>query len=83
MDNSLVDFLDANGDGLPDIATQTQNFIHFFRCQSRSPVAWQDLRAMKSRGEKIAALTAYDYPGAKLLDDLVADLAQRRSGGRD
>lgn len=27
------------------------------------------LRAMKSRGEKIAALTAYDYPMAKLLDE--------------
>src|SRR5688572_26654094 len=28
-----------------------------------------DLRAMKSRGEKIASLTAYDYPMAKLLDE--------------
>jgi len=27
------------------------------------------LRAMKARGEKIAALTAYDYPMAKLLDE--------------
>jgi 3-methyl-2-oxobutanoate hydroxymethyltransferase len=27
------------------------------------------IRAMKSRGEKIAALTAYDFPMAKLLDD--------------
>lgn len=27
------------------------------------------IRAMKSRGEKIAALTAYDYPMAKLLDE--------------
>ncbi len=29
----------------------------------------QDLHAMKARGEKIAALTAYDYPMAKLLDE--------------
>jgi 3-methyl-2-oxobutanoate hydroxymethyltransferase len=28
-----------------------------------------DIRAMKTRGEKIAALTAYDYPMAKLLDE--------------
>ena len=27
------------------------------------------MRAMKARGEKIAALTAYDYPMAKLLDE--------------
>jgi 3-methyl-2-oxobutanoate hydroxymethyltransferase len=27
------------------------------------------IRAMKSRGEKIAALTAYDFPTAKLLDE--------------
>jgi 3-methyl-2-oxobutanoate hydroxymethyltransferase len=28
-----------------------------------------DIRAMKARGEKIAALTAYDYPAARLLDE--------------
>src|SRR4051794_30269873 len=27
------------------------------------------LRAMKQRGEKIAVLTAYDYPTARLLDE--------------
>src|SRR5437667_5611630 len=29
----------------------------------------QSLRAMKARGEKIAALTAYDFPMARLLDE--------------
>jgi len=29
----------------------------------------ETIRAMKSRGEKIAALTAYDFPVAKLLDE--------------
>jgi 3-methyl-2-oxobutanoate hydroxymethyltransferase len=29
----------------------------------------ETIRAMKSRGEKIAALTAYDYPMARLLDE--------------
>jgi 3-methyl-2-oxobutanoate hydroxymethyltransferase len=29
-----------------------------------------EIRAMKGRGEKIAALTAYDYPMAKLLDEV-------------
>src|SRR5437667_9246402 len=30
----------------------------------------QSLRAMKARGEKIAALTAYDFPMARLLDEV-------------
>jgi 3-methyl-2-oxobutanoate hydroxymethyltransferase len=29
----------------------------------------QDLRAMKQRGEKVAALTAYDFPTTRLLDE--------------
>jgi 3-methyl-2-oxobutanoate hydroxymethyltransferase len=32
------------------------------------------LRAMKERGEKIAMLTAYDYPGARLLDEAGVDI---------
>lgn len=32
-------------------------------------VTVETIRAMKTRGEKIAALTAYDYPTAKLLDE--------------
>lgn len=34
-----------------------------------SKVTVGDIRAMKVRGEKIPALTAYDYPMAKLLDE--------------
>jgi len=32
-------------------------------------ITTETIRAMKGRGEKIAALTAYDYPMAKLLDE--------------
>jgi 3-methyl-2-oxobutanoate hydroxymethyltransferase len=35
-----------------------------------SKVTTETIRAMKSRGEKIAALTAYDFPMAKLLDEV-------------
>ena len=34
-----------------------------------SKITVETIRAMKVRGEKIAALTAYDYPMAKLLDE--------------
>jgi 3-methyl-2-oxobutanoate hydroxymethyltransferase len=34
-----------------------------------SKITVETIRAMKIRGEKIAALTAYDYPMAKLLDE--------------
>ncbi len=33
------------------------------------PVSIHDLKAMKKQGEKIAMLTAYDYPTARLLDE--------------
>src|SRR5689334_24923833 len=32
-------------------------------------ITTETIRAMKARGEKIAALTAYDFPMTKLLDD--------------
>jgi 3-methyl-2-oxobutanoate hydroxymethyltransferase len=34
----------------------------------------KDFRQMKQRGEKIAALTAYDYPTARLLDETGIDI---------
>src|SRR5216110_2753154 len=34
-----------------------------------SKITTETIRAMKSRGEKIAALTAYDFPMTRLLDD--------------
>lgn len=36
----------------------------------QSKVTAETIRTMKARGEKIAALTAYDFPMAKLLDDV-------------
>jgi 3-methyl-2-oxobutanoate hydroxymethyltransferase len=35
-----------------------------------SKITAETIRAMKSHGEKIAALTAYDFPMAKLLDEI-------------
>jgi 3-methyl-2-oxobutanoate hydroxymethyltransferase len=35
---------------------------------------WLRFREMKARGEKIAVLTAYDYPTARLLDEAGVDL---------
>src|SRR5678810_200273 len=34
----------------------------------------RDFREMKQRGEKISALTAYDYPTARLLDESGIDI---------
>src|SRR5580692_9249709 len=36
---------------------------------SSQKITVAEIRAMKARGEKIAALTAYDFPMAKLLDE--------------
>lgn len=35
---------------------------------------WERFRSMKARGEKLAVLTAYDYPTARLLDEAGIDL---------
>src|SRR5712671_6753962 len=37
---------------------------------SGSKVTAETIRASKARGEKIAALTAYDFPMARLLDEV-------------
>ncbi len=36
---------------------------------TQNKITVENIRAMKGRGEKIAALTAYDFPMAKLLDE--------------
>src|SRR6202789_3943214 len=36
---------------------------------TQTKITAADIRAMKARGEKIAALTAYDFPMAKLLEE--------------
>jgi 3-methyl-2-oxobutanoate hydroxymethyltransferase len=42
--------------------------------QARTAAALAALAAMKPRGEKVAALTAYDYPTARLLDESGVDI---------
>src|SRR5580658_2932440 len=37
--------------------------------ETRSKVTPDTIRSMKARGLRVAALTAYDYPMAKLLDE--------------
>jgi 3-methyl-2-oxobutanoate hydroxymethyltransferase len=37
--------------------------------ETRSKVTPETIRAMKARGQRVAALTAYDYPMTKLLDE--------------
>lgn len=37
--------------------------------ETRSKITPETIRAMKARGARVAALTAYDYPLAKLLDE--------------
>jgi 3-methyl-2-oxobutanoate hydroxymethyltransferase len=39
-----------------------------------SPPRWQQIRAMKAQGEPIAALTAYDFPTARMLDEAGIDV---------
>src|SRR6266542_2204386 len=42
--------------------------------QERLGIAMKDFREMKRRGERITALTAYDYPTARLLDESGIDI---------
>lgn len=42
--------------------------------QGRKPVTTSKLRAMKSKGEAIAVVTAYDYPSAQLAEAAGADV---------
>jgi 3-methyl-2-oxobutanoate hydroxymethyltransferase len=37
--------------------------------ETRSKITPETIRAMKARGQRVAALTAYDYPMTKLLDE--------------
>ena len=43
--------------------------MHICGKKMNSKITAETIRAMKTRGEQIAALTAYDYPMAKLLDE--------------
>ena len=42
---------------------------------TKDKVTAPELTEMKSRGEKISALTAYDYPGGRLIDEAGIDIA--------
>ncbi len=39
---------DLNGDGLADLATQTQNYIHLFLRKSKNEVSWQQIDVKKA-----------------------------------
>jgi 3-methyl-2-oxobutanoate hydroxymethyltransferase len=41
---------------------------------SADKITVEDIRGMKQRGKKVAALTAYDYPMARMLDEAGVDL---------
>lgn len=41
---------------------------------SADKITFEDIRGMKRRGKKVAALTAYDYPMARMLDEAGVDL---------
>ena len=45
---------------------------------NQTKITVEAIRAMKARGEKIAALTAYDFPMTKLLDEAGIPLHSRR-----
>ena len=45
------------------------NFTLHGNTMNQTKITVETIRAMKSRGEKIAALTAYDFPMARLLDE--------------
>src|SRR5512139_1089136 len=45
-----------------------------FRTMSDSKVTLHDIQSMKTRGEKITMLTAYDYPTALLIDQAGIDM---------
>jgi 3-methyl-2-oxobutanoate hydroxymethyltransferase len=49
-------------------ASTLQRFNAIFELNSAKITA-EEIRAMKARGERIAALTAYDFPMTKLLDE--------------
>lgn len=55
------------------------------RVQQRPPVTLELLRAKRARGEPIVMLTAYDYPGAQIIDVLDGlheeDVESRDSAG--
>jgi hypothetical protein len=38
---------DVNGDGLTDLATQTQNFIHLFIKKAKKPIDWHHIKIKK------------------------------------
>lgn len=38
---------DVDGDGLTDLVTQTQNYVHFFRKVSKQPVKWDRIPILK------------------------------------
>jgi len=61
----------GRSDGLPALSGR---LFYSWGCEMGEKITVPEIRKMKSRGEKITALTAYDYSFARVLDEAGVDI---------